>query len=408
MKKKSALTIICYLLLLVASSSILADIQVHSTESVVYYAFGQCACIREYFENVESALSDYDFNFHLERSFDKIEEAKNRLYKELNVPGEMQGKYLLSINDKFLFINEVPAEIVADFMMNHSQLYPSIVVYNTNIGGGIDDRQENDGIVYKILFGDGSIVEGRIRDSFSDFDVSSVTNIMSLSFVPVVFFSGLLDGINPCAFAVLFFFIAFLYLARERSEASIRRSIFITGSIYIAAVYTGYLLIGLAVIKVATFSSFPHLFSLIGAALAVLFGLVNLKDYFWPGRGFSLKIPKSAWKTIATWMHKATIPSTIVVGLLVSVVEFPCTGGIYLAILGMLADTTTFTTGFLYLLLYNVAFVFPLIIILVFSNNKTVMTKMREWILSKEREMRLVTGLGMILLGLILFFTGSA
>ena len=81
---------------------------------------------------------------------------------------------------------------------------------------------------------------------------------------------------------------------------------------------------------------------------------------------------------IARWMHKATTPSAFVAGLLVSTVEVPCTGGIYLAILGMLASKTSFMQGFTYLLVYNVTFVLPLIIILTVSINRRVAERMRS------------------------------
>lgn len=123
-------------------------------------------------------------------------------------------------------------------------------------------------------------------------------------------------------------------------------------------------------------------------------------------RWLSLKIPKSQWKTIAKWIHKSTIPSAFVVGLMVGLLEFPCTGGIYLAILGMLAYRTTFTQGFTYLLIYNVAFVLPLIIILAVSSSKRFVEKMRTWQLSKEKPMRLVMGLITISIGLSLLLIG--
>jgi len=90
---------------------------------------------------------------------------------------------------------------------------------------------------------------------------------------------------------------------------------------------------------------------------------------------------------------------------LVSVVEFPCTGGVYLGILGLLASSATFTQGLTYLMIYNVMFVLPLIIILIVSSNKRVVEKMRAWNISQEKPMRLISGLVMVLMGVYLLLS---
>jgi len=104
-------------------------------------------------------------------------------------------------------------------------------------------------------------------------------------------------------------------------------------------------MIGLAMIKAVTVTPFPRLLSSIGAAAVIPLGAINIKDYFWPGWGLNLKISSSNWRLNAGWMRKATVPSAFVVGLTVSIIEFPYTGGIYLAILGLLASKTIFFQG---------------------------------------------------------------
>jgi len=404
MKKDTQWKLIFFTVILILTQFSLHP-SVAGDNKVVYYAYGGCySCVRGYIEEIEFVLSPLGFtDFDLVRGEEVIEKS-TELYDKMNVPSDMQGRYLLSIDDRFLFINEVPPAIVADFMENHSHIHPSIVIYNTQEGSFIPYDVE----IYKILYWDGHVVTCEAKYSLSECGENFTPKVSSFSVLPVILFSGLLDGINPCAFAVLFFFITFLYVARERSSDKTKRGILTTGLIYIIAVYISYLLIGVAIIEAITLTPFPHLFNLVGSILVILLGINNLKDYFWPGRGWSLKIPRSKWKTIAKWVHKATIPSAFIVGLLVSVVEFPCTGGIYLAILGMLANTTTFNLGLTYLLAYNLMFVLPLILILGFSTNKTIVEKMRGWTLTREREMRLVTGLVMISIGVYLIATGFA
>jgi cytochrome c biogenesis protein CcdA len=236
---------------------------------------------------------------------------------------------------------------------------------------------------------------------------------LSLSRVPIssilalIVVSGLLDGINPCAFAVLLFFVAFLFVTSRTSLEQTKRRLLLVGSIYITGVYLAYLMIGLGIIRIITITPFSHLVAKIGGVLVILLGTVNIKDYFWPGRGPSLRMSTSQWKAVRRWIRKSTVPSSFIMGLLVSLFEFPCTGGIYFAILGMLAQKTTFTQGFIYLVIYNVAFVLPLIILLVFvSHRRVVRFSLENWQRRRGKIMRLLLGLVMVILGIFLLFSG--
>lgn len=235
-----------------------------------------------------------------------------------------------------------------------------------------------------------------LSNSFANIDVSSYKVML-----PLVIGTGFLDGLNPCAFAVLLFFIAFLFTIRRT-----RASIWKMGVVYIGAIYLVYLGIGVGLLKTILITGRPHLMAKIGAWLVIVLGLINLKDYFFPQLPISLKIPQFSKKTLQTWMGKATLPAAAVLGFLVGLCVFPCSGGPYVATIGLLAARKTYFQGLLYLLLYNLAFVLPLIIILVLASNKRVVEKMTAWEQSKSKTMRLISGLLMIALGVIilLFF----
>jgi cytochrome c biogenesis protein CcdA len=217
--------------------------------------------------------------------------------------------------------------------------------------------------------------------------------------LPVVIVSGLIDGINPCAFAVLIFMITFLIEISSTKKRMIK-----AGAVYIAAVYVTYFLAGLGLLSVIQISGVTGIVVKVAAVLAIIAGLINIKDYFWYGKGFSLQIPESRKGMIQKWVFKANIPAAIVLGFLVSMFELPCTGGIYLAILAMLADTVTKTTAIYYLLIYNLMFVLPLIVILLAVTFGMKAEHIENWRQSKKNWMKLVMGLLLILLGLALFF----
>jgi len=269
-----------------------------------------------------------------------------------------------------------------------------------------DDEAINVAVLY-LVEGGVAIMQDSNNPNFPpvDPDDENLSSIPFHSVLTLIVVSGLLDGINPCAFAVLLFFTAFLFITSRTSIEQTKRRLLLVGLIYILGVYIAYLVIGVGIVRTITITPFTHLVGKIGAALVILLGVVNIKDYFWPGRGFSLSMAPSQWKTVRTWMRSSTVPSAFVMGLIVSLFEFPCTGGIYFAILGMLAERTTFTQGFGYLLVYNVAFVLPLIVLLAFVSRRRVMKfSLEHWQQRHGKRMRLLLGLVMISLGIFLLF----
>jgi len=150
-----------------------------------------------------------------------------------------------------------------------------------------------------------------------------------------------------------------------------------------------------------------HLVSKMGALVVIAAGIIKIKDRFWPGRGVSLKLSPSRWETTRKWMRKATLPATFITGTLVALFEFPCTGGIYFAILSILATRTTFVEGLTYLLLYNVAFILPLMAILILASKKEIIEfSLRKWQQQEAKSMGLVEGLIYIGLGAFLLLSG--
>jgi cytochrome c biogenesis protein CcdA len=134
----------------------------------------------------------------------------------------------------------------------------------------------------------------------------------------------------------------------------------------------------------------------------IVLGLVNLKDYFWYGVGPSLTVPTVGTAARDRWMRRATLPATAVVGFLVGICEFPCTGGVYVGILGLLAAQTTFLSGLGYLVVYNVMFVLPLVVLLLLIGNRRVVGQFSRWMATRRRQLRLGQGLVMIAIGAII------
>ncbi|MFQ6117518.1 MAG: hypothetical protein ACE5LQ_04555, partial [Candidatus Bipolaricaulia bacterium] len=148
--------------------------------------------------------------------------------------------------------------------------------------------------------------------------------------IPVVIVAALADSINPCAFAVLIFLLTYLL------ALGARRRMLRVGLTYIAVVFIVYFLSGLGIFTAVQTAGLTRLVFNLAAGVAIFAGLINVKDFFWYGRGFTLAIPESKKPLLEKYIHKASIPAAVVLGFLVSMFELPCTGGVYFAILGML------------------------------------------------------------------------
>jgi len=209
--------------------------------------------------------------------------------------------------------------------------------------------------------------------------------------------SGFLDGIHPCGFAVLLFFIAFL-LSLNRS----RKHILLMGGAYIAGVFLTYFLIGLGIFKAV--SLFPgHFFAIAGSLLLVLIGLISIRDAF-TGKE-TLVIPKISKPWINDAIQTATLPAAFLAGLLVGLCALPCSGGIYLAILGFLSVSTTFWEGVGYLALYNVFFVMPLILTLLFASNEKVLEKLESVEKQNRKSFKIALGIAAVALASFILYS---
>src|SRR3989344_3346439 len=217
--------------------------------------------------------------------------------------------------------------------------------------------------------------------------------------LPMVFVAALIDSINPCAFGILLLTIAFLF-----SIGKMRSGILKIGTAYILGLFVVYILIGLGILQALHIFNTPHFMAKVGASLLVLLGSINLINEFFPAFPIKIRIPESLHYKMAQLMEGASLPTAFLLGVLVGLCEFPCTGGPYLMILGLLHDQATYITGLGYLALYNLIFALPLVVILLIASNGGLLEKVQEWKKAENKNMRVWGGIAMILLGVLIFF----
>jgi len=189
--------------------------------------------------------------------------------------------------------------------------------------------------------------------------------------------SGLIDGINPCAFASIIFFISYLTLINRKG-----REILWVGGIFTLSVFLTYFLIGTGALKMITSLSFLPLvrkiFVLVTAALALILGVVSLYDYLqFKKKGTTkdakLQLPSFLKNLIHSAIRKNVrlsnyILIAVVTGFIVSLLELACTGQIYLPTIMFISTIPDLKVNALfYLLFYNLMFVVPLVLVFSFT-----------------------------------------
>lgn len=213
---------------------------------------------------------------------------------------------------------------------------------------------------------------------------------------------GLLDGFNPCSMWVLILMISLLAPMNKRSRMFAIAGTFIVvqGIAYfafMAAWLNLFLLIGLS-----------RASEIIIAALALLAGAINLKDFWTFGRGISLSIPDAAKPGIYARIRRilqaenlvAAIFGAVVLAVLVQIIEFMCTSGFPALFTRILTLQKLDSMGYYgYLLLYDLAYMFDDMVILALG----VITLSQRRLQEKEgRWLKLISGLVMAGLGFYL------
>jgi len=308
----------------------------------------------------------YFYNSHkldkneLERKiFDSMNQVEKRYQNEI-----VLKKYDIADRKNLSFMLSLVRKIEGDEDSNT----PKLVINNKIYTG--DEIDNLDRIIQENLLvaveGEKNVIVDKLR-RFS---------------LPAVLTAGLLDGINPCAFTVIVFFISFLTFAGYR-----KRQMIYVGFSFILAVFITYFLIGLGIFaafyKLKLYNMMAELLRYVIVGIVLILAGFNIYDYI------VYKIKKSPHSTILQlpqrikFLIQRTISASyrrkdgeikgsllllgiaFVCGFVVSLLESVCTGQVYFPTIGLLTQLPSALRikSFLYLLLYNLMFIIPLVFV---------------------------------------------
>jgi cytochrome c biogenesis protein CcdA/HEAT repeat protein len=188
--------------------------------------------------------------------------------------------------------------------------------------------------------------------------------------LPVVLLAGLIDGVNPCAFATIIFFLSYLQIARRSP-----REMLMVGAAFISAVFLAYFFAGLALHSILEqmtdkISGIKPYLDWAFAGLALVAALISFRDAAKARAGkldeMALTLPaflKDRIRGVVRTGARARrfVIAAFVAGILISFLELACTGQVYAPIIYSIQQGKLDAVA--WLLAYNLAFITPLIII---------------------------------------------
>lgn len=210
--------------------------------------------------------------------------------------------------------------------------------------------------------------------------------------------AGLIDGINPCAIGMILLLLGYILVFARQPEKMVK-----LGGIYILTVYLTYLTIGLLFyrsVEILNLTPYRLVFDRILGGFLLLAGLVNVKDFFAPGVGFSLEIPQRVRPKLLQLAEKVSLPTTVVLAILVTLLETPCSLPIYVGTATILNHARfPLPVVLAYFLYYNFLFILPLAIILFLVWRGREMVGLKEWEHKAKRWMKLAIGTLLAVMG---------
>ena len=329
-------------------------ISANNDKAILYYGKGCPHCA-----NIEQYLKENNINLEIEKKeiYQNVENAQefNKICENNDIALSQRGVPFLYIGQNEYYVGDT-----------------SIISYLENLKTKNIEKNDTQKEQYK----------------------SQNNNILT---IPILISAALVDAINPCAFAVLIILMSTVLYAKGK-----KRALF-SGIAFSISIFISYLLMGLGLYSIMANIETSEIFIKIIGTLAIIIGILNLKDYFWYGKVFLMEVPLSWRPKLKALIRSITGPiGAFFIGFLVSLFLLPCTSGPYIVIIGMLGEKTTYFKALLFLILYNIIFVLPMIAITIgvyFGLN----TEKVEEIRTKNLQiLHLIAGIIMFIMGIIL------
>ncbi len=255
----------------------------------------------------------------------------------------------------------------------------------------------------------------RSEEEYTSIEDRLVERFQSIG-IWVIVISGLIDGFNPCAFATIIFFISYLALLNKTGK-----ELLMVGGMFTLSLFLTYFLIGVGALRIATSLAFlplvRQIFIYAAAILVIILGILSLNDYLkYKKTGqtgeASLQLPPRIKKMVHSVIRKNVKTRNFVImaavtGFFIAILELACTGQTYIPTMIFVSRIPELrANAFFLLLIYNLMFVAPLIIIFIFTYWGTTSQQWAELTKKNFGKMKLSMTFLFFGLAIVLIMTG--
>ncbi len=215
-----------------------------------------------------------------------------------------------------------------------------------------------------------------------------------------IFTIGFLAGFNPCLFAILAF-IASVALASTGK----RRNVLYIVAAFSFGIFITYFVVGLGLFKLFESTSIQ------GTVRTIVIGIIGILGAWHVYDAYHLKkntestfiTPKFFVRMTEGITREVNLPASFLMGSLFSLIKAPCVGAVYLVILDMVRNSSERALGLVYLGVYNLGVILPVLVIgsaIAFGLNPKKVEKFRK---ENRSALRLITGLSLLIIAVLMY-----
>ena len=259
----------------------------------------------------------------------------------------------------------------------------------------------------------------KVWEAFDEEQGSSnmIDQFRNMTWLTVVL-AGLVDGLNPCAFATLIFFVSYLTISGRKN-----REVIIVGISFTLGVFIAYLVIGLGFYKVLDLLG--NILNVVArwvygftALLCIALAVFSFMDVAKARKGklkdMSLNLPEGLRKRINSVIRKGRDTNRYVIGafatgLVISLLELACTGQVYLPTIIFVSSMPELRLrAIFYLIIYNLLFILPLVVVFILAYFGTSSKELTRFLQKHAATVKIGLGLLFFALGTWLLLSAFA
>ncbi|OPZ93011.1 MAG: hypothetical protein BWY74_01322 [Firmicutes bacterium ADurb.Bin419] len=324
------------------------------------------------------------------------EENANVEFIKYNIM-KLENKSLMELYNKSYNVQEKDLGIV-----------PVVFVKDTYFVGEKAIRNNLERIIKRNDNSKTRVIEQNNNNNFN----SDIMRFSKLKLLGIVL-SGLINGINPCSISMLLFFLSIVSFKRDK--------VLKFGFMFCVGKFLTFLLLGtflysfLSKLNISWYYSFSKIFLLF---IVIILVILNLQDFFRAKNEqynrIKVQLPKILRKANHNLIKRAgnisndklLIFVSFSLGVIISLGDFLCTGQIYLAtIITILHSVNELTVrAFIYLVIYGIAFIIPLLILNYLIYKGKEVFEMSDLIRQKLHVIKFFNALCFAIFGLIIVF----